>query len=259
MTDVVDDQERDDGDPAATERDRRERQVRKERQPASPDEPVADGPERAAERLTQSLDLVGRGAVVLGARGSTDREANEIGMRVEEMRSPRDRRTILTIRQVAQQRLLGDAHAHAEQALVVVRALHREEAQQSARERDFHRSHATPATTSSPAPRTVNAPARSGRASHASKRPRAVTSAARAASRSNPPAWTRSSARGFPDSSAAAALCTTREFTRRRTLIVRPPANPVTRPTRAPSPSPSTPAEEWAVATAATVAGPYSG
>src|SRR5438105_5578273 len=142
-------------------------------------------------------------------------------MRVEEMRAARDGWTIVRLVKVTEERLLGDPHADAEHALVVVRALHGEEAQQRARERGFHRSHATrsptpkpapnharfgprptsrsvpaapaakaaaiAATASSVAPRVVNAPASNGRASQARKSPAAVTRAAPAAARSTPP------------------------------------------------------------------------
>ncbi len=71
---------------------------------------------------------------MLRARGRPDREADQIGVRIKEMRRARQGRTVLAVAEIAQQRLFGDADAHAEQALVVVRALHREEAQQRARE-----------------------------------------------------------------------------------------------------------------------------
>src|SRR5712664_1085960 len=134
-------------------------------------------------------------------------------MRAEEVRAARHCRAVLAVAEIAQQRLFGDAHAHAEQALVVVRALDGEQPQQSAGEREarVHRSHivaarppprpaanqarlgprptsrsvpappaanavATVATASSTAPRTVRTPASSGRASQASTRPIMVTS-----------------------------------------------------------------------------------
>src|SRR5712691_7898988 len=230
---------------------------------------------------------------MFGARRGAHRQSNEIRVRVEEMRATRDGRTILRVAKITEERFFCDADADAEHALVVVRALHREEPQERASESELHRSHATrspppkpaanqarlgprptsrsvpaapaaraaaiAATASSVAPRVVNAPANNGRASQARKSPVAVTMAARAASRSSPPTCTRTSALGSPDSSAAAAACTILEFTRRSRLIVRPPISPVTSPTSAPRPRPRTPADACAVATAATVAGPYSG
>src|SRR2546423_2526877 len=294
VTDVVDDQEHADRDPPGAERDRRHRQTREEWQPPGPDEAIGQRTQRAAQGFAQSLDLIGRRAVVLGAGGRPDRETDEIGMRVEEVRATRDRGTILAVAEIAEQRFFGDPDPHAEHSLVVVRALHGEQPQQRARQRAFHRSHsvaaipparpaanharlgprptsrsvpaapaanavATIATASSTAPRTERTPPSSGRANHASTRPNTVTTAARSASRNNPPTCNRTSAPGSPDSSCAAAACTIREFTRRSTLIVTPPNRPVTNPTSAPRPSPRTPADACAVATAATVAGPYSG
>ncbi len=127
MPDVVDEQEGTDGDPATAQRDGRERQAREQWQPPCPDEAVAERPERPAQRFAHALDLVGRGPVVLGAGGGADREADEVRMGVEEVCAPRHRGTVLAITQIAQQWLFRDADAHAEQALVIVRALHGEQ------------------------------------------------------------------------------------------------------------------------------------
>src|SRR5262245_14996061 len=299
VADVVDEEEGRDRDPTGPEPNGREGQPREERQPAGPHQAVAERSKRPAQGFTQTLDLVGSRAIVLGTCRGADRQPDHIWMGIEEMAAARHRRAILGRVEITEQRLFGDADAHAQHALVVVRALHREQPEQRARQRAssagaVHRSHsvatrppprpaanharlgprptsrsvpaapaasavATAATASSTAPRTVIALARSGRASQASTSPTTVTSAARSASRSNPPTCTRTNALGSPDSSCVAAAWTIRELTRRSKLIVRPPIKPVTRPTSAPRPRPSTPAEACAVATAATVAGPYSG
>src|SRR5216117_33073 len=278
VTDVVDDQKHRDGDPTGTERYARERQTGEKRQPPRPDEPVAQRPQRTAQGFAQTLDLIGPCTVVLGTRGGADRQTDEVRVRIEEMRPARHRRPVLGVAQIAEQRLLGDADADAEQALVVVRTLDGEQPQQCACERAVHRSHsvatippprpaanharvgprptsrsvpaapaasavATTATARSTAPRTVRTPPSSGRASQASTRPTTVTTAARSASRNSPPTCTRTSAFGSPASSSLAAAWTIREFTRRSTLIVTPPSSPVTNPTSAPSPRPRTPAD----------------
>src|SRR5690349_10704781 len=299
VTDVEDDQEHSDGDPTGAERNAREGQPREERQPTRPDQAIPERPERAAQGFAQPFDLLGGSPFILGTGGRADRETDQIGMRVEKVRAPRHRGTVFAVAEIAQQRLFGDAHAKAKHPLVVVRALHGEEPQQRAGEarpggRRSHRSHrvaampppspaanharfgprptsrsvpaapdanaaATAATASSIAPRTVSALPSSGRASQASVSPTPVTNAARSASRRIPPTCTRTRMLGSPVSSRAAAAWMIREFTRRSRLIVTPPNSPVTNPTSAPRPSPSTPADACAVATAATVAGPYSG
>src|SRR6266508_4108036 len=273
VTDVVDDQKHRDGDPPGTQRHARERQTGEKRQPPRPDEPVPERPQGTAQGFAQTLDLIGPGTVVLGTRSGADRQPNEVGMRIEEVRPARHRRPVLGVAQIAEQWLLADAHA--EQALVVVRALDGEQPQESACERAVHRSHsvatmppprpaanharfgprptsrsvpaapaasavATTATVRSTAPRTVSTPPSSGRASHASTRPTTVTTAARSASRNSPPTCNRTSAIGSPASSSLAAAWTIREFTRRSMLIVTPPSSPVASPTSAPSPRPRT-------------------
>ena len=60
---------------------------------------------------------------MLGPRGGADRQTNEVRVRIEEVRPARHRRPVLGVAQIAEQRLLGDADAHPEQALVVVRTL----------------------------------------------------------------------------------------------------------------------------------------
>src|SRR5439155_25807361 len=106
-----------------------------------PDQTIAERAERATQRFPQPLDLIGRSAVVFCAGSRANREAGEIGMRIEEMRAARDGWPVLAIAQIAQQRLFGDANAHAEHALVVVRALHGEQPQQRTRERAVYRTH----------------------------------------------------------------------------------------------------------------------
>src|SRR5439155_1454201 len=117
----------------------------------------------------------------------------------------------------------------------------------------------TAATLRSATPCGGSEPARVARATCASTRPSAVTTAARTASRRIPAACTRSSTRGSPASIAAAARPSARVFSCRSPCRLSPPTIPVMSPTNAPSPSPSVPVVACAALTAATVAGPYSG
>src|SRR5258708_27437394 len=95
-------------------------------------------------------------------------------MGVKEMRAPRHRGMVFPIAKVAQQRLFGDADADAEQALVIVRALHGEQPQQRAAEaRPGGGSHFSHSVTAIPPPRPA--------ANHARFGPRPT-------SRSGPPA-----------------------------------------------------------------------
>src|SRR5439155_1563917 len=113
---------------------------RGERQPPRPHEPVAQRAERPTQRRAQTLDVLGRYAVALRARRRADSEATQVRVRVEEMRPPRHggavRHTVVPALglQVPQQRLLGDADAHALHPLVVPGPLHCEQPEQAADE-----------------------------------------------------------------------------------------------------------------------------
>src|SRR6185437_1092730 len=166
VPDVVHDDEAQDGRETQPERHPDQRQPRGERQPPRPHEPVSERAERPAQRRAETLDLLGWHAVQFRPRRRADGEAAQIRVRIEEMRSPRHggavRHTVVPTLapQVPQQRLLGDADAHALHALVVPGALHGEQAEQAADEPGpgtgwsggaAHRSHATIVPPTTPA------------------------------------------------------------------------------------------------------------
>src|SRR3989449_10836127 len=72
---VVQPQEADDRPPASTEGYPDEGERRQERQPPDPHQPVAEGPERAAQGGAQPLHLLGRHALVLGTGRGAHGEA----------------------------------------------------------------------------------------------------------------------------------------------------------------------------------------
>src|SRR5882672_1691477 len=84
-------------------------------------------------------------------------------MGIKEVRAPRHRGTVLPVAKVAQQGLFGDADTHAEQTLVIVRALHGEQPQQRAGEaRPGGRRHRSHSVAAIPPPRPAANHARFG-------------------------------------------------------------------------------------------------
>src|SRR2546425_3136126 len=299
MADVVDHQEPRHRRPAEPQRDPGERESGGEREPARPHEPIAQGSQRTRQRGAQALDLLRGRAVVLRPRRRPDREAGQVGVRIEEVRSPRDRRVIGgpvgPAGQVAQQRLLRHADPQSDHILIGPRALHCEEAQQACAQsrarrhrsqtasappprptanqrssgpRPTSRSVPVPAAASAAAaaatatatkPRWESVPAIVARATHATASAPPGTRAARTASRTIPPTWTWTRARGSPCSIRLAAPRTARALSRRSTWRLRPPSIATGSPTSAPRAKPPAPVNRWPALTAATVAGPYSG
>src|SRR5207249_1498628 len=159
VPDVVHDQEADHRVQPEPQRHADERERRRDGEPPRPDQAVAERPERAAQGAAQPLHLLRGRTLVLGPRRRSHRESAQVGVRVEEVRAPRDGRSIsgaiLPRPQVSQQRLLRHPDPDPLQALVVPRALHGEQPQQGAAERRAagarHRSQTSTVPPSTPA------------------------------------------------------------------------------------------------------------